>query len=446
MTKQSMLRALPAAFILLLASGLARGQAYLTQAIDTTALNTATYDTLSGNAGPFPFKNFGVQATDSLGLLVAASVNGSTTFTFPTFTPGQTLAVGSTFNYAYNPSWSGGSIGANAGLSASASFNYNLGPFSGSSSIFDTALNASANGNIAGGSTLTGSTANGTAYGPTYNFGLSESAIAASASVGVNVGVKLQTAISYSPTVQYGYYTWVNTTGTYSASDVLTWHGVSGGALSYDFDDTLPSQAGASTFFVNFAPGVQVDLPITPTSTVQLPVSGELNVSILGQTIVDDSVPLGTISAYTADYDTWDDDMDFTGKYYSLELTAADECNNYAYVANPGNCENYTVDGSGPLLGQKVNLPGGSSGNLTGGAGIGSWDGNYSNAPLVPGVCDRSTGACYASNDPNLPTGPGTVTTTDIPVGTPEPSPAPLLAIAVLAIVGFCRGRFSAPV
>jgi hypothetical protein len=52
---------------------------------------------------------------------------------------------------------------------------------------------------------------------------------------------------------------------------------------------------------------------------------------------------------------------------------------------------------------------------------------------LLPGVCDPSTGTCYASNDPSMPVGTGTVTTTDT-VATPEPSTAPLLVIGLLAI------------
>jgi hypothetical protein len=432
MTPKLNLKILTPLFVLLLAGTSVHAQAYLTQSVDTTSLNNAVYDTLNGNAGPFPFSNLGVQAINSLGLQVAASTSGATTFVFPTYTPGQTLAVNSTLNYAYNPVWSGGSVGSNAGLSASASFNYDIGPFSGSSSILDTVLNTSANGNIAGGSTLTGSSANGTAIGPTYNFGLTESALLASASVGVNVGVNLQTAITYTPTIQYGYYTWVNTTGGYSPSDVVTFSGVSSGPLTYNFDSGLAAEAGSSTFFVNFAPAVQVDLAVTPTSTVQLPISGYLDVSAFGDTLADETLPLGTISAYTANYDTWDDDMGFTGKYYSLELTESKDCGN----RNEGfDCPTiFTVDGSGPVLGAEVNLPGGgSSSDLTGGGGSGSWDSNYSNAPLVPGVCDPSSGMCYSSNDPNLPIGPGTVTTTDT-AAKPEPSTTPLLVIGLLAI------------
>jgi hypothetical protein len=88
-------------------------------------------------------------------------------------------------------------------------------------------------------------------------------------------------------------------------------------------------------------------------------------------------------SAYTANYDTWNDNMGFTGKYYSVELTESNGCGtNFGLAGCP---THFTVDGSGPLLGTKVNLPGGgSSSNLIGGGGIGSWDSNYSNAPFSP--------------------------------------------------------------
>jgi hypothetical protein len=426
-------RILAAVVVLLLANAGVRGQAYLTQTLDTTSLNTATYTDLTGNAGPFPFNNLGVQATTNLGLLVSASTNGSTTFQFPTITPGQTFALGSSLNYAYTPSWTGGSIGSAAGLSADANFTYNLGPFSGTDSIFSTALNTQANGNIGGGTTLTGGTANGIASATPQFFGLTESAFLASASVGVNVGLNLQTAINYNPTVQYGYYSWVSTTGGVASPAVF--QGVTSGALNYTFDSSLPGLAGANTFFLNIAPAVMVDLPITPTTTVSLPLSGDFNVSAFGDTLVDETVPLGTVSLYNANYDTWDDSMDFTGKYYSMELTASDGCgNNYAVVA----CSpHYTVDGDGLLVGTKVNIPGGGPSNLTGGGGNGGWDTNYTNAPLVPGVCDPSTGICYASNDPNMPVGPGSVTTTGGPVGTPEPGTRLLLVCGCVALMAF---------
>lgn len=431
MKRSSLLKLTLAPILLLFVDIAAHGQT--PQVINTYALNTGSWGGITGTVGPFPFSNFGVQASDSLGLMASASVNGQTSFTFPTFTPGQTFATGTSFNYAYTPSWSGGSIGSSAGLSASASFNYDIAGFSGSHSLFDAGIIANANGNIGGGSTLTGGTANGTAVGPSANFGLTASAIVASASAGVNVGVNLQTAITYTPTVQYGYYSWVNTTGTYSPSDTLTWHGVSSGNLGITLDNTLPAQVGSNTFFVNYAPGVQVDLAIDPTSYINLPVSGYFSAEAFGDSIVNQTFPLGTVTAYTANYGEWDDDMDFTGKQESVELTASNGCIGLAYVNNPANCDVYTVDGSGPILGQKINL-GDGSGNLNGGSGTGSWDNTFANSPLLPNFCDPSTSQCYASNDPNAPIGPLTVTTNDNPVGTPEPATAPFLIAGLLAL------------
>jgi hypothetical protein len=435
-------RILAALVVLLLANAAVRGQAFLTQTLDTTALNTATYDDLTGNAGPFPFSNLGVSASTNLGLLVSASVNGSTTFQFPTFTPGQVIATGSTLNYAYTPTWSGGSVGSHAGLSASATLSYDLGPFSGSNTIFDTALNTSANGVIGGGTTLTGGTANGTTASAPVFAGITESAFLASASVGVNVGLNLQTALNFNPAVQYGYYSWINTTGSFSPTDSVTFTGVGSGALDYTFGDNLDAAVPGNTFFLNFAPAVQVDLPITPTSTVGLPLSGDFHADALGTTLVDETLPLGTVSLYNANYDTWDDDMNFNGKYYSLELTQSDQCPGQD-ISTP-NCAHYTVDGSGVLLGSLVQFPGGgSSGNLTGGGGTGSFDGNYASAPLVPGVCDPTTGICYQSNDANLPVGPGSVTFTGTPVGTPEPGMLLLLALGGLGLFFAVAGRRS---
>ena len=45
-------RILAALVVLLLANAAVRGQAYLRQTVNRTALNTATYDDLTGNPGP----------------------------------------------------------------------------------------------------------------------------------------------------------------------------------------------------------------------------------------------------------------------------------------------------------------------------------------------------------------------------------------------------------
>ena len=273
------------ACVCLLAAGSANAS-YLDQTIDTTSLAFGEYDPVNQNAGPYPFSNFGVQASASLGTDLGVNVQGATTFSFPSVPAGQTFVANqSTLDYAYTPSWSDGSISTHAGLSLGANFIYDIGPFSGSYSIFDAALNTSAPGTIGGGTTLAGGEANGFVAGPSQNFGMTESAVFASASAGLNIGVNLATAVTYTPEVEYGYYSWVNTTGLLGATDTLTWHSVSSGALDYLFPSNLAVEAGSESFFLNFLPGVQMQLPISPTTTVTVPLSGFFNVSAFGDTL-----------------------------------------------------------------------------------------------------------------------------------------------------------------
>ena len=228
---------------------------YLDETVVTNSSATATYSPATGSAGPYPFSNLGVGASASLGADVGANVAGSTVFHFPSINAGQTYTATTGFGYNYAPSWSGGVVNAHAGLSANVNFVYNLGPFSGNDSIFSTSVDSYASGAIGGGSTLTGGSANGLGYGPSYTYTLGESAVLASASVGITVGLNQQAAVSYAPTLEYGYYNWVNTTGGLSAADTVTFHGVSGGPLSYVFPDGLQSIAGSQDFYDNFLPG-----------------------------------------------------------------------------------------------------------------------------------------------------------------------------------------------
>ena len=85
-----------------------------------------------------------------------------------------------------------------------------------------------------------------------------------------------QVTVAYAPTLKYGYYNWVNTTGTLSAADTVTFHGVTSGPLSYTFAPSLQSAAGGQTFYDNYLPGVELQLQITPTTTVTIPLTGEL--------------------------------------------------------------------------------------------------------------------------------------------------------------------------
>ena len=286
---------------------------YLDETVVTNSMATATYSTATGSAGPYPYSNLGVGASTSLGADVGANVAGSTVFNFPSINAGQTYTENSSFAYGYTPAWSGGGVSAHAGLTANANFVYDLGPFSGNDSIFKTAVDTYASGGIGGGSTLTGGTANAVASGPSYGYSLGASAVFASASVGITVGLNQQVTVAYAPTLKYGYYNWVNTTGTLSAADTVTFHGVTSGPLSYTFAPSLQGAAGGQTFYDNYLPGVELQLQITPTTTVTIPLTGNFNVSAFGDTIVDKTFSLGNLYSLVQNYQTWDDNVNWNG-------------------------------------------------------------------------------------------------------------------------------------
>ena len=392
---------------------------YLDETVATNSAATATYSQTTGNAGPYPFTNLGVAASASLGADVAASVAGSTAFHFPSINAGQTFTATSGFAYAYTPSWSGGAVNAHAGLTANVNFVYDLGPFSGSDSIFSTAVDSYANGAIGGGSTLTGGSANGLGYGPSYTYTLGESAVFASASVGITVGLNQQAAVNYTPTLEYGYYNWVNTTGGLSSADTVTFHGVSGGPLSYVFPQSLQVIAGAQDFYDNFLPGVEMQLQITPTTTVTIPLTGNFDVSAFGSTLVNQNFSLGNLYSLIQNYQTWNDDVNWNGpNYYSLYLH---EDNSQCQFNPSPTCEVYDVLSGTPLSTSQTFFPLDTTTNLTNGGSSGGFNPVLNQAPLTPDACDPATGICYAGNDPNTPVGPGSVITHVYAV-TPEPA------------------------
>src|ERR1700693_542683 len=129
----SVLRSIAAVCGLLLLGVAASAQS---EAVGTSASESATYGTVSQNAGPFPWSDLGITASASVsqgGLDV--STGGSTTFELtPTVTAGESFMAGSTvLNLGYTPSWTGtfsSATAANGNLNSN--FVYNIGPFSGS--------------------------------------------------------------------------------------------------------------------------------------------------------------------------------------------------------------------------------------------------------------------------------------------------------------------------
>ena len=442
-------QALVAALAILICAATAGAQTNIS--VTTNAQGTSSYNSLSAGAGPFPFSNFGVQAnsTISFGSIslfpaptvtpgTSLSINGSTLFQVPTFTPGTHINTLSTMNIGYTPSWTSGSITSNANVSASAGFQYNIGPFSGSKNIYTQSLSATASANLLSGSSLTSGTATASATGQNFSAGYSLSAFAASASANLVAGANLQTSVNTSlPNIQYGYYTWVSSDGTFSAGDTLTWNAVNGGPLTFQF----PSPGSGNNndpFFFNFLPGVQFDMSVSPSATFSVPVSGNLSAEAFGDTLASYTFPIGTPftendNANAVDYFfTW-----AAGQYASIPTVL-----HYCNLPSTG-CDYFDVQGNS-LLFANTFLPNSPPLNFTGGATFGGWNPSLGFNPPLPPVCDLATGQCFLSNDSNMPIGPGSVTFNVTPLNptqTPELGSLLLFGTGLLSLGATLRRR-----
>lgn len=437
------------ALAVLICAAAASGQTNIS--VTTNAQGTSGYTSLSAGAGPFPFSNFGVQAnsTISFGSVTlfpvptvtpgtSLSINGSTLFQVPTFTPGTHIDTFSTMNIGYTPSWTSGTITANANVSASAGFQYNIGPFSGSKNIYNQSLSATASANLLSGGSLTSGIATASATGQNFSASYSLSALAASASASLVAGGNLQTTVnSTSPNVQYGYYTWVSSDGTFSAGDTLTWNAVNGGPLTFQF----PSPGSGSNndpIFFNFLPGVQFDMSVSPSATFSVPASGNLSAEAFGDTLASYTFPIGT--PFTENDNANPVDYFFTwaaGQYASIPTVF-----HYCNLPNTG-CDYFNVQGNSLLFANNF-LPDSPPLNFTGGATFGGWNPSLGFNPMLPFACDPSTGQCFLSNDTNMPIGPGSVTFNVTPLNptqTPESGTLLLFGTGLLSLGATLRRR-----
>lgn len=119
--------------------------------VDTTASAVANYSTYSQTAGPFPWSDLGITASASIsaGTLNVAT-GGSTSYALQTtVTGGETFTPGSTtLQLGYTPGWTGSLSGAATG-NLNSKFVYNIGPISGSSTLFNVPLSGpSVNANL----------------------------------------------------------------------------------------------------------------------------------------------------------------------------------------------------------------------------------------------------------------------------------------------------------
>jgi hypothetical protein len=449
------LRSIAAACGLLLLGVAANAQ---TEAVGTSASETATYGTAIQNAGPFPWSDLGITASASVsqGVLNVAT-GGSTTFKLnSTVSSGESFVAGSTvLNLGYTPSWTGSfqsAPAANGNLSSN--FVYNIGPFSGSKNLLNVPLSVpgSTTGN------LTPSLNNvvisppvvnsSTIGGPGIIAGLGVQAQAcfivcvtvASANVNFNIGTQIQQSIIAQPNVTYGDLVWESKTQTYSPSDHFTFVAGSLGNVGNTFT-APPASLGLATgqtFYYNFLPVVELNMPVINDAQVSVPASISANWNIFGIG-GSESWPLGNLYSLNTGSSTFDFNPDFNGKnFYSipLEYTAAHcvavACFGASYTTPPsGGGPTVTLTGggvpsdSGPcdsmLIVCNVNVPVGT-GNLGG-------YGDTNLGPLFPP--EGSNGVCGPVGTPDA----GECISQVIPTSsTPEPGNAALLGIGLLGL------------
>jgi hypothetical protein len=425
----------------------ASASAQTTLTVGTGGTATATYGGIPANAGPFPASNFGVAASANLGgTSVDLALGGGTNFLFPAFSDGQVLLPNSSnVNVGYTPAWTG-SLTSTSNFSLSATFVSNVGPFSSSDNLFSQNLNAVASGNLASGGTLAGSNASGTANGSFFNYTYSASAFVASASASINIGANYQNSLNWTPTTQYGVYSWLSTTQNQGPSSTPAFTSVSSGGLNYtvqDFGSFTPGQQ----LYLNFEPGVTLGMTVTPSSTLSAPITGNLSAEAFGDTLINYTFPIATVFTLPVNYNEWDVNGQWNSSYaYSIPVIEENGQSTAGGCLDPMvNCVEYIVDGN-PFSFLTNSFPNSGPSSLTNGFASGSWNPILNGGAILPPACDPASGVCYSSDDPNMPVGSATVTSsvTEV-IATPEPGTLPLFVagLAGMVFVGWRKHGFA---
>ena len=329
--------------------------------VNTGASATASYGTFGINAGPFPWSDLGFTAGASVSNgQLQVQTGGSTAFNFnTTLTSGeQFLPTSTQVSLDYTPGWSSSSFTTSSAATGNlnSKFVYNIGPFSGSDTLLNVNLGApGASKNLSGtlnaGSGVVNSSTS--VNGPGVSAALTLSAQAffvtvASASLGINIGTQIQQSVSATPTVTNGDLVWYDTSQTYNASDSFTFVPGSGGDVLNTFE-TPPASLGLTngeTFYMNILPVVELNMPVTNESQVNVPASIFASWDIFGAS-GSQSWPLGNLFSLGTGPQTFDFNPTFYGSlFYSIPLEFM--------AANP-NCPPtiacapaYLVEGSTP--------------------------------------------------------------------------------------------------
>lgn len=461
------LRTACATICLLLAAATASAQ---TESVGTSASETAAYGTASQGFGPFPWSDLGITASASVtpGTL-SVQTGGSTSFDLPagTVTPGEFFNPGSTtLNLGYTPGFAGSSISGAPAASGNlnSSFVYNLGPLgSGTVPIVNATvpvvglgtanLNSGLNSGI-GIASLSQSTSTAPA-------GLTLTAQAqvcfivcatvASASISFDVQGQTSQNVLATPTATYGDLVWESTTQTYSPTDSFTFVAGAGGDIANVFKaPTGLSLTSGETFYYNFLPVVQVNMPVVNTAEVAVPASITASYDILGAG-GSETFPLGDLYSL-ATGGGFDFNPEFFGsEFYSIPLVyTACQPNTIACFPSyevPGGGGSTTTNGGGTVPGDMGpngclviidcvnNVP--LNPPTTGGGGNGG--------PLGPGPMFNNPDPCEPAGVALLPGYTCNTTLTQTPgMPTAEPNSGGLLTIGVLALGIVWRRRLFA--
>ena len=438
-----------------------------TVSVGTGASATATYGTTSQNFGPFPWTDLGITA--SAGVTpgeLNVQTGGATSFTLnSTVTSGESFVAGSTvLNVGYTPGWTGSfaSTPPAATGDLNSQFVYHIGPFNGSSTLLnvplaipganDASLASSLNAAAVSPPVLASQSASGPGVSATVGIKAEACFIGcvtvASASVSFNLGSRIQQNVLATPTVTYGNMVWESTSQSYSPTAVFVAGSVGNVANTFQAPASLGLTNG-QTFYYNFLPAVQLDMPVSNDAQVALPASITASYDIFGfggsQTY-----PIGDLYSLNTGPESFNFNPTFyASDFYSIPLQygagsctpGSDFCTlaTYKVEGGGGNPVSTPIGGgvpsdSGPcgssLINCMISVPAGSG-----------TPGGYGDTPLGPlfPPADSSTGNVCGPADSLYP---GQCINSITQTGVPEPDSLALLGLGFgLAGVNLVRRR-----
>jgi hypothetical protein len=458
------LRSVVAGICLLIFAAAAHAQ---TEVVGTSASETAAFGTAGQTFGPFPWSALGITASASVtpGTL-DVQTGGSTSFNLPSgaVTPGESFVPGSTvLDLGYTPGFKGSSISGAPAASGtlSSAFQYNLGPLgSGTVPLVNATVpvlglgTANVNTDLDNGlgvaalSQATGTAPAGLTLNAQAQVCFIVCATVASASISFDVSGQTSQNVIATPTVTYGDYVWESKTQTWSSSAVFV-PGAAGEIANVFTDPSGLGLTNGQTFYFNFLPAVQVNMPVVNTAEVAVPASITASYDIFGFG-GSETWPLGNLYSLSTG-GSFDFNPTFNGsEFYSIPLVyennpnclPGEVCSPFFNVGPGGptttNGGGTVPGGSGPdgcgsiLLDCNINVPDNPP----------TPDGYSNTPPILPGPTFNSPDPCEPAGVA-LPPGATCNTivnqTTGIP--TPEPGGVALLGLGLVGLAIMSRRR-----